>query len=204
MAGAEHELFTRDSLKLLWKFTGGVPRLINIICDRALLGAFISKREKVDHVILEQAAHEVLGIKVHVRNPSVLRWVWGIVALSVMSVAFAGAYYFRNNLSPEVPPITDTGLTENLSPVTLFEKPLSKEDMPEVELVEMEVMQPEPVAIASVADPVKVLPVSDSLEVISPPSRPLLRLMLPVFLSWQLSQNLSQYFSFPMTYRPRR
>ena len=196
VAGAEHELFTRDSLKLLWKFTGGVPRLINIICDRALLGAFSSKREKVDHTILEQAAHEVLGIKGHLRNPTVLRWVWGIVVLSVMGVAFAGAYYSRNNLSSEVPPITDTGLTENPSPVTLYEKPLSKKTVPEVELVEMEVMQPEPVAIASVADPVKVLPVSDSLEVISAPvaaSAPVEVAGLPQLAAQPESQSVLQF-----------
>lgn len=158
VAGAEHELFTRDSLKLLWKFTGGVPRLINIICDRALLGAYTSKRERVDSVILAQAAHEVLGIKAHVRNPAVVRWGWGIVVLSVMGVAFAGAYFFRNNLSPEARIIADMATVEPVAAVMPDVEPLSKEARPEllvvepVEPVEPEMVLSESVAIESVVD----------------------------------------------------
>ncbi len=137
VAGAEHELFTRDSLKLLWRYTGGVPRLINIICDRALLGAYTSKRERVDAAILEQAAREVLGIKANIRNPVFLRWGWGIVVLSVMGVAFAGAYYFRNNLSPEHQIIADKVAVAPVSDVVMpQEEILSKAERPELPRVE--------------------------------------------------------------------
>jgi general secretion pathway protein A len=41
--------------------TGGIPRLINLVCDRALLGAYARERKQVDKTILHQAAREVLG-----------------------------------------------------------------------------------------------------------------------------------------------
>ena len=36
--------------------------MINVICDRALLGAFVQEKEKVDGATLTKAASEVLGI----------------------------------------------------------------------------------------------------------------------------------------------
>jgi general secretion pathway protein A len=37
------------------------PRLINLVCDRALLGAYALERQEIDNAILQQAAREVLG-----------------------------------------------------------------------------------------------------------------------------------------------
>jgi len=39
----------------------GVPRLINVLCDRALLGAYVEEKEQVDLRIVNQAACEVFG-----------------------------------------------------------------------------------------------------------------------------------------------
>src|SRR5689334_21294937 len=40
VAGATQEVFSNGALREVRRLSGGVPRLINIICDRALLGAF--------------------------------------------------------------------------------------------------------------------------------------------------------------------
>tara|TARA_R110000822_G_scaffold59736_34_gene149223 strand:- start:14923 stop:16755 length:1833 start_codon:yes stop_codon:yes gene_type:complete len=204
VAGAEHELFARDSLKWLWKFTDGVPRLINIICDRALLGAFISKREKVNHVILEQAAQEVLGRTMYVRKSVSAHWVWGMAAVIVMGMAFAGAYYFRSSLSFESPLIENLVSTENVSPVTFSEKPLlkdvePKETVPEVQRIEpvetdeMEVMPLEPVVLEKVSDPVKMLPEPDSLE----------RLPAPVSAPVTIADQSQSELQFPDDLSPK-
>lgn len=42
--------------------SGGIPRLINILCDRALLGAYARNEAAVSSEILYQAAYEVFGI----------------------------------------------------------------------------------------------------------------------------------------------
>jgi general secretion pathway protein A len=43
------------------RLTRGVPRRINLLCDRALLGAYAASRSEVTPAIVEQAAHEVFG-----------------------------------------------------------------------------------------------------------------------------------------------
>ncbi len=54
-------LFPDETLKLLYRLTGGIPRLINVICDRSLIGAFTQSRETVDKKTLKTAAKEVMG-----------------------------------------------------------------------------------------------------------------------------------------------
>ena len=61
VAGAQSALFSASTIKALYRFSGGIPRLINIVCDRALLGAFVKGQERVDSAILIRAAREVFG-----------------------------------------------------------------------------------------------------------------------------------------------
>lgn len=61
VARGKSELFSQDALNSLYVYSGGIPRLINIICDRALLGAFVQQKETVDRATLAKAAGEVLG-----------------------------------------------------------------------------------------------------------------------------------------------
>ena len=59
VAGVERQLFTRGALRLVHRISGGVPRLINILCDRALLGACVSRGTLVTRRIVTRAAREV-------------------------------------------------------------------------------------------------------------------------------------------------
>ncbi len=56
-----HHLFPAPVLKRLFRLTGGVPRLVNTICDRALLGAYVQTKSLIDKKTLATAAREVLG-----------------------------------------------------------------------------------------------------------------------------------------------
>ncbi len=51
--------FTRASYKLIYKYSGGVPRLINIVCDRALLTAYGLNRKTVDGAVTRSAIKEI-------------------------------------------------------------------------------------------------------------------------------------------------
>ena len=51
--------FTDEAIDRIHALTGGVPRRINLLCDRALLGAYAGARAQVDRGLLEQAAAEV-------------------------------------------------------------------------------------------------------------------------------------------------
>lgn len=60
VCGATRPLFTRQAIEEIQRFTGGIPRLINVLCDRALLGAYVEERPHVDRKVVQRAAREVL------------------------------------------------------------------------------------------------------------------------------------------------
>lgn len=59
--GANRPLFESGALRLLHKLSGGIPRLVNIHCDRALLGAAVQGRSTVDRHTMDLASREVCG-----------------------------------------------------------------------------------------------------------------------------------------------
>ncbi|MCF6207941.1 MAG: AAA family ATPase, partial [Ghiorsea sp.] len=62
VAGCKNQtIFPKPVLSLLYDYSGGIPRLINLIADRALLGAYASENKQVNKTILQQAKLEVMG-----------------------------------------------------------------------------------------------------------------------------------------------
>lgn len=61
VAGAKYNIFKPSAEFLIYKESQGIPRLINIISDRALLGAYSQQQPSVDTAIAKQAIKEVLG-----------------------------------------------------------------------------------------------------------------------------------------------
>ena len=61
VAGASPRLFSAAAVRKLAKYSQGVPRIINLICDRALLGCFSEERATVDVKMVQRAAREVFG-----------------------------------------------------------------------------------------------------------------------------------------------
>ncbi len=61
VAGLERPVFPPATLKQLYRLSGGIPRVINMISDRALLGAYVQKQNSVSVATLKRAAHEVFG-----------------------------------------------------------------------------------------------------------------------------------------------
>ncbi len=61
VAGARRPLFSRAALRHIARRTGGIPRLVNILCDRALLGAYATDRKRVDGEVVRRAAAELEG-----------------------------------------------------------------------------------------------------------------------------------------------
>jgi general secretion pathway protein A len=61
IAGASGEFFTSAALKEVHRLSGGVPRIINVICDRALLGAFTQETHRIGPALVREAAGEVYG-----------------------------------------------------------------------------------------------------------------------------------------------
>jgi general secretion pathway protein A len=61
VAGATTDIFTPHALTEVYRLSGGVPRVINVIADRALLGAYTQDRHRVAGSLVRAAATEVFG-----------------------------------------------------------------------------------------------------------------------------------------------
>ena len=59
ISGAQRPLFPAALMGRMYRLSGGVPRVINVLCDRALLGTYVQGKERVDRTTLAQAAREV-------------------------------------------------------------------------------------------------------------------------------------------------
>ncbi len=96
-AGLKHgrPLFPARTMKKLYRLTGGVPRLINTICDRALLGAYVQGKDLVDTKTLTIAAREVFGDENYQRRR--LKIYEGLAAAFVLllCVGLAATYLQR-------------------------------------------------------------------------------------------------------------
>jgi len=61
IAGTKKSLFSRVAVELLYQKTQGIPRLINTICDRALVAAASRNKIIVDQKIMQEAIRDVIG-----------------------------------------------------------------------------------------------------------------------------------------------
>ena len=81
VAGARQNPFKRSAMRALYQRSGGIPRLINIIADRALAGAYAKELSTVDARMVQAAADEVQPSESRVRgNP----WPGLIAAASAL------------------------------------------------------------------------------------------------------------------------
>ncbi len=115
VAGATREIFASGALREVHRLSGGVPRLINIICDRALLGAFTEDRHAISASVVRRAAGEVFGRNI---QPRWLPWAAataaGVVAVSsaiLFMPRFAGSAVGR-----DVTPVAAAPAVQTVAP----------------------------------------------------------------------------------------
>jgi len=99
VAGAARNPFKPAAQRLLYRLSGGIPRLINVIADRALLGAYVRGDTDVHRETVAEAGQEVLG-----RPPS-RRWQRFALAGSAAAAGLAlAAIYVPDELGRTPPP----------------------------------------------------------------------------------------------------
>ena len=89
IAGATIDIFTSGALRELYRVSGGVPRLLNIIGDRALLGGYSEDRHEITAAMVRKAASEIFD-----RRILAPWWPWllgSATALVVAGALYAGA-----------------------------------------------------------------------------------------------------------------
>jgi len=64
VAGAKgRKIFDATACDLVFRYSGGVPRLINVLCDTALLCAFAEERTVIDEALVKAAAEELQWVE---------------------------------------------------------------------------------------------------------------------------------------------
>ncbi len=55
-------IFHKDAFEEIFKFSGGIPRLINILCDKSLLAGYAADKKTIDSDIVKKCAKEIEGV----------------------------------------------------------------------------------------------------------------------------------------------
>jgi general secretion pathway protein A len=100
-------LFSKRILNLLFRLSRGIPRLINVICDRALLGAYVQSKDQVDRKTLLTAFREVSG---NISRPMTMKRVNPALmiffVLLFLTAVTAGFYFWGTQPFPALKTMT--------------------------------------------------------------------------------------------------
>jgi general secretion pathway protein A len=92
VAGATSDIFSPTALAEVYRLAVGVPRVINVVCDRALLGAYSMDRHRVTSSLVRHAATEVFGKRF---TPRWLPWLGTAAAAALLTITTALLWNLR-------------------------------------------------------------------------------------------------------------
>lgn len=121
IAGATGSLFKPAAIKKLHRISGGIPRIMNLICDRALTGTYGAQKQIVDTRMLQQAASEVFN---QPQSPSLNRSLLAIIGGSFVALLLGGVLWNYFQLNNRYTPLPTT--------VTAIPVETEKESLPPV------------------------------------------------------------------------
>lgn len=114
-AGGKTDIFSTTAAKKIHKLADGVPRVINLIAERALLGAYALNRHKIDKKLVARAAAEVLSKSGHRFKPTLAN-VFMVTSffLAVLAILLAGLNIYLQKEQSEPVSSKQSVTTENL------------------------------------------------------------------------------------------
>lgn len=95
VCNGDPELFKPGAIRKIYKFSSGVPRIINILCDRALLGAYSINAKTITPNIIKRAAGELLT-EADDKSPRIATLLFLIV------LCFAGVAIYMVGFHPSI------------------------------------------------------------------------------------------------------
>jgi len=109
VAGVTTDIFSSRALHEVHRLSSGIPRVINVCCDRALLGAFTRESRHISAALVRSAAGEVYGRRF---APAWIGWVAGSAAVVAVGVLlFGGLHYWAWHLPGVKHATTDAEMT---------------------------------------------------------------------------------------------
>ncbi|MBI5633935.1 MAG: AAA family ATPase [Nitrospirae bacterium] len=107
IGGVDRQLFPASLMPILYQQSNGVPRLINLICDRSLLGAYVQGKDRVDKATLKKAAQEVFGREKEGNSRlKIAAWTAALLFLLVAVTAIA-KFSYQSFSQPEPLPVRE-------------------------------------------------------------------------------------------------
>lgn len=122
VAGGQSTVFTDGAVRGIWRFSRGVPRLINTLCERALLGAYVLESPRVTGAIVARAAREIEGLPRAHRNPWLLPSGAAVVGLA-SAVMWGSQIWKPPSLETVAAPLADTNVAQQASASKTTEAP---------------------------------------------------------------------------------
>jgi len=99
VAGVTTDIFSAAALHEVHRLSAGIPRVINVCCDRALLGAFTRESRHINAALVRSAAGEVYGRRF---APAWIGWFAGSAAVIAIGVLlFGGLRYWAWHVPEE-------------------------------------------------------------------------------------------------------
>jgi len=93
IAGATEPIFTERAIKEIYRRSGGIPRLINILCDNALLNGFALDQKVVD----EKSVREVsTDLHLNPQPRSISRWI--LLSIGVLITTIVLTFLFQTGI----------------------------------------------------------------------------------------------------------
>ena len=88
ICGSSQNIFNKRAVDRIQQLSGGIPRLINVLCDRAMLGAYVEGKTEIDQKVVRKAGKEVLAQSVDETKPDsrIPLAVTGVGALALVMV----------------------------------------------------------------------------------------------------------------------
>ncbi len=127
VAGLKKQIFPASTIRKLYRLSKGVPRLINVLCDRALLGAFVQSQGWVKKSTLSKAAREVFGnAAMHETTNTTSGWLAATLVLTILGTLLLFPY--NNFYNEELLSIAAV----KSEPPTLKPQPAVKKSDPQV------------------------------------------------------------------------
>jgi general secretion pathway protein A len=93
VAGCQRSPFTRLGLRALYQRSGGIPRLINVIADRALMAGYAREQQSIGERLVDRSADETIPGHARYWLRRYARWAIAVAALLALG---AVAYGYKN------------------------------------------------------------------------------------------------------------
>lgn len=123
ICGTTRNIFNKRAIDKIQQLSGGIPRLINVLCDRSMLGAYVEGSTQVGPKVVKKAAREVLAAAEKRQKRSGLPWLTASLVVLVLMVLAVIVQPWKQPLeTATTAPATNTAVSPVVQPAAPLEE----------------------------------------------------------------------------------